>query len=115
MDALVAKATVLDASKKRKRFHSNNNKKVSGRHDGTLASIATHTGLPRSLASATTESNPTPSHKHIKDKKKKKKAPLSKFHPKSAIANLTKSLNAEVEDPLFADPDAPEEGAGIQV
>lgn len=111
MDALVAKASVLDQSRKRKRFHPAKKKKDENKSDGTLASVAGHTGLPRSLASAaaSTSTEPVPFHKHIKDKKLR-----AHLVSQSAHARLTKSLNAEVEDPLFAD-EAEAGGMGIQV
>jgi U3 small nucleolar RNA-associated protein 7 len=112
MDALVAKAAVLDQSRKRKRFHpGSKQKKGETKFDGTLASVAGRTGLPRSLATsaASTSTEPVPSHKHIKDKKLR-----AHLVSQSAHAQLTKTLNAEVEDPLFAD-EIHGHAVGIQV
>jgi U3 small nucleolar RNA-associated protein 7 len=102
MDALVAKAQVLDKSRKRKRSYYSPNSKSKDKYkgqDGILASVVGRTGLPASLASASASvlaSESSNSHKHIKDRKLR-----AQLLSQSTHARLTKSLNAEVEDPLF--------------
>lgn len=103
MDALVAKAEAFDQTRKRKRsFHTDSKgKKVSTKEQaGILSSVAGRTGLPASLAAASASaSNGTgdsTSHRHIKDKKLR-----AHLQSQSEHTLLTKSLNAEVEDPLF--------------
>lgn len=120
MDALVAKAEVLEQNRKRKRSYSSNSKtKAKAKaHDGTLSSVLGRTGLPASLA-ASSALQETPesstSHRHIKDKKLR-----AHLLSQSTHTRLTKSLNAEVEDPLFditneGDVDDAMDGGGLGI
>lgn len=109
MDSLLAKAQVLDNSKKRKRSQKRPQK--PRQNDSTLDSVAKRTGLPASLATAQ-DAVPSTSHKHIKDKKLRAQLVHQSHH-----ASLTKSLNAEVEDPLFdlTNLGQGEEGVGVGI
>ena len=92
MDSLLAKAQTLDKTRKRKRPQK---KQKNNANDNTLASVSKRTGLPASLATPI-DSEPSTSHKHIKDKKLR-----AQLQHQSDHARLTKTLNAEIEDPLF--------------